>query len=286
MALTYTLANYGTEYSGAESFTPPRGALGQIEAVSESRIIVDGHDLDLTGAIAPATVRYEKAVWDEGGIGIVAELTRNADGDHGLSIIETDSSAAGDGAAGAAVAVSTFPTQIRGAAQSAPFTPVAGGIAILAGVKATFRAFHANAVKLSEKLQARANEGVHSPEIVAKGSAWIYYGTHLAAYMVGSNTTIGLGARLRWAAVGIAIMEAILAEDDSETLYMGIAPVDAPTAPVLLVNPATGARIAFAAAADSSDPAHVTLTPGSDGYPALPGANVLGDGAWIDGIAS
>lgn len=130
MALTYTVTNYGAEYSGAGSFTTPRGRFSLISVPSESRIIVDGNDLDLTGASAPATVRYEKAVWDEAGIGIVAEFARNADGDHRLRLIETDSALTGDGTESDPITVTNFPSRIRGAAQTGPFTAVPGSVTL------------------------------------------------------------------------------------------------------------------------------------------------------------
>jgi len=143
-------------------------------------------------------------------------------------------------------------------------------------LKSDFRAFRESIEQLSIKLLERAEAGWHAPPLVDKGRAWIYHAGHEAGYMVGLNTTLTIPVKRRFALVGRGIAQAILAEDDSETLYNGIEPLVAPTGPVLVVNLQTGAQIAFSAA--------VAITPESGGYPAIPTSANLAGGAWIETI--
>jgi len=147
----------------------------------------------------------------------------------------------------------------------------------LEALKSAFRSFRESIEQLSIKLLERAEAGWHSPELVEKGRSWIYHAGHEAGYMVGLNTTLSNAVKRRFALVGRGIAQAILAENDSETLYNGIEPITAPTGPVLVVNLNTGAQIAFSAA--------VAITPESGGYPAIPTSANLGGGSWIETIS-
>lgn len=139
-----------------------------------------------------------------------------------------------------------------------------------------YRTLNEEASRLSIKLANRAAEGWHAPGLVAKGNAWIYHAAHEAAYMVALNSTHSATVKTRFATTGIGILRAILAEQDSETLYNGVEPIDAPTGPVLVVNLSTGAQIPFASA--------VEITPSSGGYPAAPASADLGGGSWVERI--
>jgi len=143
-------------------------------------------------------------------------------------------------------------------------------------MKQRYRRVNEAAERLSEKLAVRAAAGWHSPALVVKGNAWLYHAAFEASYLIALNPDLSNAEKTRFAVGGLAILNSILAENDSETLYNSIEPLDAPEGPKMVVNLQTGAPIAFSAAQ--------AILPGSNGYLSAPTSAQLGNGSWVERI--
>jgi len=143
-------------------------------------------------------------------------------------------------------------------------------------MKQRYRRVNEAAERLSEKLAVRAAAGWHSPALVAKGNAWLYHAAFEASYLIALNSTISNAEKTNFAVGGLAILNSILAENDSETLYNSIEPLESPTGPQLMVILSTGAPRTFATA--------MAIEPGSNGYPNAPTSAQLGNGSWVEQI--
>ena len=143
-------------------------------------------------------------------------------------------------------------------------------------LKRGFRSIETAARVLSVRLADRGAAGWHSPSLVDKGNAWLYHGAFEASYMVGRSTALTLIQKTRFTVTGLAILNSILAEQNSETLYNNIEPLAIPTQAQLMVNLDTGQPYTF--------PNAVAITGGSNGYPDVPTSADLGGGSWIDDL--
>lgn len=236
-------------------------SFGRVEAF-DGYVVVDGVQLDLRGA-QTASIYYSKGEIGDG-IGAAVSFAK-AGGEYFCDIIDTRD---GEGANWTRT-VTDYPDALVGEGGQDIASVHTGSVTLTDGLRLAYQEFVDTAVKLSKRLRERALEGNHPPLLVRKAEAWIYYGAHAAAYMVGNNSQFSYAQKARWAGVGVAIMAAIIAEENSETLYGAIDPIPEPSAPMLLADPSTGARIDFADAVAIS----------GDGYPAMPA--LLPDG-WIN----
>ncbi|MCY4248095.1 MAG: hypothetical protein OXE95_11050 [Chloroflexi bacterium] len=261
-----------TRYGDGSANLLRRDGFARIEAQHEGCVVADGVMLDMRGAQNATSLFYPKGAIGDG-IAASISLIRSEDGEYICEVIDTQ--------AGASErrdeTITDFPYAIVGEAGQSVTSVDSGSITLTSGLRLAYHNFYDTAVKLSLRLQERARAGNHPPDLVRKAEAWIYYSTYAAAYMVGNNAVFSYAQKLRWATTGIAIMKAIIAEQNSETLYTAIDPIDAiPATPLLVVDPTTGNRIAFANA--------VVIIPSTDGYPELPSSLTLTNESWIDAL--
>lgn len=253
---------HGDDYNDHTPLATPRTAFSRVEIKESGLVIADGVALDLRGARRLSSVSYPKVAITEGWYSEVT-LLRDIDGEYEVEVIDTSTGA--NSSESEVDNITTFPYAIVGAHSQSVDSVHPDSVTQETGLRRAFRNAHDQFLAWGAGLNELAP--FYPQSIVNAGHDWLYWGGHVASYMVAHDSNLSFEQKANWA-------EEVVAGADGVTnpaeFYADTSAHTAPTAPITWYDPVNNARKSLSA---------VVSLAGS-----TPSISDLQNGGWVDSL--
>ena len=243
------------------------GQFTNVVAQADGLIVADSVHLDLRGAYTGRTLYYQPSGEFTSPQGKQIVINRTANGVWSVEIGMTHNAAT---VLGTATEVSNYPAALVGSSTTHTHTSAfSGNFGELKARKEVATIAHEQFQAWGRGLNALGEW--HTIDDVNAGHDWLYWGGHVANYMVMHNTTLTQAQKVNWCleaikgAVGVTTPAQWYADGDSSTK---------PTGPQTWYNPFTETRTTLGSP--------YTIVPGSNGFGTVPTSAQLDGGGWIE----